>query len=67
LLKIPGITAIETIQENQIKIHHSITANPAEQLAETIIANGWGLQEMTPVKRSMEDIFISLTKVHHDL
>jgi ABC-2 type transport system ATP-binding protein len=66
LLAIPGISAIETVSENQIKIHHSLTANPAEQLAETIIAHGWGLQELTPVKRSMEDIFISLTKEHHD-
>lgn len=67
LLTIPGVISIETIAENRIKIHHSVTANPAEQIAEQIIAAGWGLQELTPVKRSMEDIFISLTKEHREL
>jgi ABC-2 type transport system ATP-binding protein len=67
LLTIPGVSSIESITENRIKIHHSVTANPAEQIAEHIIAAGWGLQELTPGKRSMEDIFISLTKEHREL
>ncbi len=66
LSALPGISSIEQISANQLKVHHSITANPAEQLVETIIACGWGLQELTPIKRSMEDIFISLTKDHLD-
>ena len=67
LLSIPGVGSIESISENRIKIHHSVIANPAEQIAEHIITAGWGLQELTPVKRSMEDIFISLTKEHREL
>ncbi|MDO9049302.1 MAG: ABC transporter ATP-binding protein [Methylobacter sp.] len=67
LLTIPGVSSIESITENRIIIHHSVTANPAEQIAAFIIAAGWGLQELTPVKRSMEDIFISLTKEHREL
>jgi ABC-2 type transport system ATP-binding protein len=67
LLAIPGVDSIESITENRIIIHHSVTANPAEQIAALIIASGSGLQELTPVKRSMEDIFISLTKEHRDL
>ena len=67
LLSIPGVSSIENISPNRIKIHHSVTANPAEQIAEQIITAGWGLQELTPVKRSMEDIFISLTKEHREL
>ena len=67
LLTITGISSIENITANRITIHHSVTANPAEQIAEHIIAAGWGLQELTPVKRSMEDIFISLTKEHREL
>lgn len=67
LLAIHGVTSIDNITENCIKIHHSVTANPAEQIAEQIIAAGWGLQELTPIKRSMEDIFITLTKEHRDL
>jgi ABC-2 type transport system ATP-binding protein len=67
LLTITGISSIENITANRIKIHHSVTANPAEQIAERIITAGWGLQELTPIKRSMEDIFISLTKEHREL
>jgi len=66
LLTIPGVSSIESITGNRIIIHHSVTANPAEQIAAHIIAAGWGLQELTPVKRSMEDIFISLTKEHRE-
>ncbi|MGZ8239416.1 MAG: ABC transporter ATP-binding protein [Methylobacter sp.] len=67
LLTIPGVSSIESITANRIIIHHSVTANPAEQIAAQIIAAGSGLQELTPVKRSMEDIFISLTKEHREL
>jgi len=67
LLTIPGVSSIESITENRIVIHHSVTANPAEQIAALVIAAGWGLQELIPVKRSMEDIFISLTKEHREL
>jgi ABC-2 type transport system ATP-binding protein len=62
LLAIAGVSAFEPITGNRFKIHHSTSCNPAEQLAEKIIASGWGLQELTPIKRSMEDIFITLTQ-----
>lgn len=62
LLAIPGVSSIETIAGNQIRIHHSVTGDPTKHIAETIIAAGWGLQELTPVKKSMEDIFIALTQ-----
>jgi len=62
LLAIPGVNSIEQLAGNCIKIHHSVTDNPTRQIAETIMAEGWELQELTPVKRSMEDIFITLTQ-----
>ncbi|MFI3121940.1 MAG: ABC transporter ATP-binding protein [Methylococcaceae bacterium] len=67
LMTIAGVSSIENMSENRIKIHHSVTANPTEQIAERIINAGWGLLELTPVKRSMEDIFISLTQEHREL
>lgn len=62
LLNIPGVTSVEQIAQNQFKIHHSVTDNPAEHIAQTIFTEGWGLEELNPVKRSMEDIFIQLTQ-----
>ena len=67
LLTISGINSIENISENKLIIHHSLSASPAEQISEQIIAAGWGLQELTPIKRTMEDIFIRLTEEHRDL
>jgi ABC-2 type transport system ATP-binding protein len=64
LLVIPGVSSIETMADadNQILIQHSVTDDPTRRIAETIIAAGWELQELTPVKKSMEDIFIALTR-----
>ena len=62
LLAIPGVSAIETVANNQIIIRHSMTDDPTRRIAETIIAAGWELQELAPVKKSMEDIFIALTR-----
>lgn len=63
LSAITGITTIENISDHQLKIYYSTTNDPTRQIIETIIANGWELQELTPVKKSMEDIFIALTQV----
>jgi len=62
LLTLPGVASIDKVTEHQIKIHHSMTDNTVERIAETIIASGWGLQELMPIKQSMEDIFITLTQ-----
>jgi len=62
LLAIPGVIAIETLTDHQIIIHHSVTHDPTKDITETIIAAGWELQELTPVKKSMEDIFMDLTR-----
>ena len=58
---IPEISSIETLSGNRLRIHHNIESNPAEKLAETIIGSGWGLLELSPERRTMEEIFIDLT------
>jgi ABC-2 type transport system ATP-binding protein len=62
LLAIPGVCSIENLNENRFRIHHKVNSFPAERIAEHIIVAGWGLQELTPIKKSIEDIFISLTR-----
>lgn len=64
LLAIPGVIAIETLNNQQLKIQHSSDHNPSQQITETIIAAGWELQELTPMPTSIEDIFIQLTEGH---
>jgi len=59
---VSGITAIDEMNENRYQIHHQQQFNPAQAVAELAVTNHWGLLELTPVKNSMEDIFISLTQ-----
>lgn len=66
LLAIPGVCSIENVSKNRLRIHHTVNSCPVERIAEAIIAAGWGLQELTPVKKTIEDIFISLTQEQPD-
>lgn len=59
--KVPEISSIETLSDNRLRIHHNIDSNPAEKLAEIIIGAGWGLLELSPERRTMEEIFVDLT------
>jgi len=62
LSNINGINSIELIDAaSQYLIHHSTDINPTEQLAEIIVNSGCGLLELSPTKKSIEDIFIGLT------
>jgi len=58
---INGIHSIEELANNSYLIHHTHDDNPVELIAKTIVDAGWGLMELSPVKQTMEDIFISLT------
>ncbi len=61
LKAIPGVVDIDCLDAQRLRISHSLSANPGPAIAETIIAAGWGLQEITPIKQSIEDIFIRVT------
>ena len=58
---INSINSIEQIKNTRYLVHHNTNNNPVELIADIIVNSGWGLQELSPIKKSMEDIFISLT------
>ena len=62
LRALAGVLSIEAISDLQIKIAYHLTDNPTSRIIGTIISSGWELQELTPLKKSMEDIFITLTQ-----
>ncbi|HCI85218.1 MAG TPA: hypothetical protein DHV68_00080 [Dehalococcoidia bacterium] len=37
----------------------------AEQIAKSIIDNGWGLSNLTPLPMTLEEIFLELTTVEN--
>jgi len=64
LSALAGVLNIEIMPDKYIKIAYRLTDNPTQRIIETIISSGWELQELTPLKRSMEDIFITLTQAN---
>ncbi len=64
LSALAGVLSIETMPDQKIKVAYRLTDNPTQRIIETIISFGWELQELTPIKRSMEDIFITLTQAN---
>jgi ABC-2 type transport system ATP-binding protein len=62
LYAIQGIHSIDDLGDNRYRVFHDQAANPASTLAEAIVAGGWGLLELIPEKRSMEQIFIEITQ-----
>ena len=58
---INSISSIEHLKDTSYLFHHNANNNPIESIADIIVNSGYGLQELTPIKKSMEDIFISLT------
>ncbi len=55
------ITQIESLVNNQYLIHYKNNEKTIEVLTEIIITQGWGLEEITLLKQSLEDVFLSLT------
>jgi len=55
------IIQIESLANNQYLIHYKNNEKTMEALTEIIITQGWGLEEITLLKQSLEDVFLSLT------
>ncbi|WP_455223306.1 ABC transporter ATP-binding protein [Kaarinaea lacus] len=61
LENIAGVTAVESIDEQRFKLYHEPGQSPAESLVELAVQNQWRLAELTPEKRSLEQIFVDIT------
>ena len=62
---IPGITNVTVARSNEnsqvLDVQSEQDADVRRQLANTIVSKGWGLLELTPMRMSLEDIFLELT------
>ncbi|MGE0081422.1 MAG: ABC transporter ATP-binding protein [Thiohalomonadaceae bacterium] len=61
LTDITGVQSAETAGPNHIRLHHDPQHSPAEAIAERAVREGWGLFELTPERRTLEDIFVDIT------
>ena len=62
LAAVASVQKIDDLGECRYRVFHDKDSNPARQLAEVVVAAGWGLLELTPERRSMEQIFIDITR-----
>lgn len=60
LASIPGVEAVEAT-DTGARIRHQAAASPAADVARAIVENGWGLLELTPERKTLEQVFVDLT------
>lgn len=60
LKQIEGVENVE-MKNNRFYIQYVADNNPAEVLVEKAVAANWGLYELIPEQRSLEQIFVALT------
>jgi len=61
LQALPGVESVETTANGRVRLRHAPDLSPAETLVERAVAQGWGLHELIPEYRSLEQVFMDLT------
>ena len=56
-----GVVAVDRLDGHRFRIHHTPSSAPAGAVAQRAVAEGWGLVELPPERRSLEDIFVDIT------
>lgn len=61
LQQLPQVTRAEQLAPQRWRLHHASGAQPAAQIAKAIHDQGWGLTELTPETKTLEQIFVEIT------
>jgi ABC-2 type transport system ATP-binding protein len=61
LLAINDVDSVELLEDDIVRIHHDPDTNPASAIAQAAVTQGWGLLELTPEQRTLEEIFVDIT------
>ncbi len=61
LLQLESVERVEAIDSNRFRLYFN-TSSPVESLIQESVARQWGLFELIPDHRSLEDLFIELTQ-----
>lgn len=61
LLAIKDVGSVELIEDEIVRIHHNPDTNPAPAIAQVAVEQGWGLLELSPERRTLEEIFVDIT------
>lgn len=61
LLKVAGVTEVEAVSADLVRIRFDDEANAAEAIVQAAVAQQWGLFQIAPDQTSLEDVFVQLT------
>jgi ABC-2 type transport system ATP-binding protein len=61
LQALPTVSRVEAMGESRVRVFFSGYNPPAEAIAAETLKHGWGLLELTPERKSLEQIFVELT------
>jgi len=61
LRQIEGVEDVDVRENKRFRIQHAADNNPAEALVEKAVAGDWGLYELIPEHRTLEQVFVELT------
>ena len=66
LIELPGVEAVESLEDGGYLLDHRLDIEVAETVAQQAAANGWRLRELTPQRRSIEELFVELLQDEPD-
>lgn len=62
LLRIEGVIRVEFVTERQVRLYFNGDHRVSEQLVISSVQQGWGIQELTLEKNSLDETFAQLSK-----
>jgi len=61
LAHIPQVSSATLLENGRFRLVYDPHTNPAEHVVQAAVENNWGLYEIFPEKRSLEQIFVDIT------
>ena len=58
---LPGVSRVEAVEKGRVRVFFGSHNPPTEAVAAEALKQGWGLLELTPERKSLEQIFVELT------
>jgi ABC-2 type transport system ATP-binding protein len=62
LMALKGIDGVEAVGEGQIRLRYRPDLDPIDELVQQAVDKGWRLRELTPERRTLEEIFLATTQ-----
>lgn len=62
LRQVPQVTAVHPREQGVYVVDTRIDSDPRSELARTVVEQGWGLLELSPLEMTLEDVFRALTR-----